>query len=664
MCPDLINKVELTRKEFNRVILGFITIRPYTIIMLLALLCTLTAKLYHAINCSQINQYPGWIVLDIAVILGIEMLMSFLSLRYKSKLVIRIVTILAGIICLWSFLNAGWLVRTGTQILPRVLLTVVRDPINACRMIGLNLVKMPITAVFLLLPGIISFSFFIYVLIYPRFPNYNRKRFFFRAGISIIICLFAVSIRPSLVRGQTSQPASLELQYNAQLKALTSFIFNHNNPPPEPTRKMPAFDQVKLTHNPQAEKYNIILIVLEGVQYKQTSLSGNTLELTPFLAGFAKEGVSFENMRSTLTHTTKALFTLLTGRYASASQDIVEAVPVDKPYAGLPTILSHQLGYRTAFFQSARGNFECRPGLVSNLGFNKFWARDDLNDPNQFIGYLGCDESAVITPIINWIKKDNSPFLVTMMCSVTHDPYVTPKWFGEQPKDEFERYRQTIAYTDKFLSSLAEELKKLGIMDNTIFCIVGDHGEAFNEHGRSGHERIAFDEALHVPFCIKAPSIEPGKKVTKPVSSIDLAPTLLALLGFNVDKAGFDGVNALGTINNDRKVYFSNWMYESQAGFVQGDFKYIYDPLHQTTCFYNLKEDPYEQERMEIPEDKQQSFIEDIERWRENTIFQYDQTYKGKKILYDHWLCRWGNRQSNAKYISQEEAQKFNNRRK
>jgi lipoteichoic acid synthase len=399
--------------------------------------------------------------------------------------------------------------------------------------------------------------------------------------------------------------------------------------------------------------------VLEGVQYEQTSLAGSSQDLTPFLLSLTLRGTNFTNARSTLTHTTKALFTLLTGRYASASQDIVEAVPAEKAYASLATVLSGQLGYKTAFFQSARGNFECRPGLVNNLGFNKFWAREDLNDPNQFLGYLGCDEFSLIKPIAEWIKSDNKPFLVTIMCYVTHDPYEVPKWFGQQPKEEIERYRQTISYTDKFLSSFETELSTLGVMDNTIFCVIGDHGEAFNEHERSGHERIAFDEALHVPFCIKAPSLEPGTIVSSPVSSIDLTPTLLALLGFQVEKAGFDGINVLGSVRNNRKVYFSGWMYESPAGFIQGNIKYIYDPMHQTTCFYDLKNDPYELARFDVPDDQKQTIIDEIETWRENTNFQYDQDYKGKGILYGRWLCGWGNREAKAKYVSAEEAKKF-----
>ncbi|MBN1974061.1 MAG: LTA synthase family protein [Sedimentisphaerales bacterium] len=658
------NAIKIKRDKFNREVFDYATARPYTVILALALLCTLVTKLFYAIRRSQVEQYPGWILADIAFLLGVEVILVFICFRHSSKWTIRTATILAAIMCLWSFLNAGWLIRTGTQILPRVLLTVVRDPVNAFHMIGKNLSKVPVTAVLLLLPGAIALTFFFYVLAKPRIPNYNRKRFFIRFVVCIVVCLTAIAIRPVLLRSKPSKSALLELQYNAQLKAITSLVFNHHRPPPEPTRRVPFYDQLKVASGPQMRKDNIVVIVLEGVQYEQSSLGGNSMDLTPYIANLAKQGASFTNARSTLTHTTKALFTLLTGRFASASQDIVEAVPVSKAYAGLPTILRDQLGYKTAFFQSARGNFECRPGLVYNLGFDKFWARDDLNDPNQFVGYLGCDEYAMIKPIKSWIKSDNRPFLLTIMCSVTHDPYEAPEWFGEQAKEDIERYRQTIAYTDKFLAAFEQELTQLGIMENTIFCVIGDHGEAFNEHGRSGHERIAFDEALHVLFCLKSPIIEPETVITKPVSSIDLTPTLLSLLGFQTEKAGFDGVNILGKIRDERKVYFSGWMYESQAGYVQENFKYVYDPVHETACYYDLKKDPNEQEKIDVPEDKKEAISSEIESWRENTVFQYDQEYKGKRIIYNRWLCSWGNRDSRAKYVTIEDAREFAQKRR
>ena len=193
--------IEDKRDRFNKILLKFSVSRPYTLIMILALLCTLTAKLFHALQNSQILHYPVWILSDIAFITGIEVILAFFCFLKPKVWIIRLSTIIAAIICLWSFLNAGWLIRTGTQILPRVLLTVFRDPLNAIRMVGINLYTMPLVAVLLLLPGIIALSFFFYILANPRNPDYNRKRFFVRFNASIIICLATIALRPAFVRG-------------------------------------------------------------------------------------------------------------------------------------------------------------------------------------------------------------------------------------------------------------------------------------------------------------------------------------------------------------------------------------------------------------------------------------------------------------------------------
>nr|MBC8472391.1 LTA synthase family protein [Planctomycetota bacterium] len=396
------------------------------------------------------------------------------------------------------------------------------------------------------------------------------------------------------------------------------------------------------------------VIVLEGIQYKYTSLADSGSNSTPYLATIAKQGVEFSNTRSSLTHTTKALFALLTGWFSSASQDLAETVPAVKRYPGIVTTLSEKAGYRTAFFQSALGSFESRPGLIYNLGFDKFWARDDLNDPNSFLGYLASDEFSLLKPITEWITTDERPFFLTVLCSVTHDPYEVPEWFDTPAKEPIERYQQSILYIDSFLAALDVELARLGLTDETIFCVVGDHGEAFGEHGQLGHALIAFDEALRIPFCVRAPLlIEPGKKVTELVSSIDLTPTLLGLLGFETEKVGFDGINVLGTVPEGRKVYFSGWMQEGPSGFVQGKRKFIYNPADRTSCVYNVSEDPLELTRIELSEEEVKRISDEIIGWRKNTIFQINQQRSGRKVLFDRWICKWTNRVSLCKISEQ-----------
>jgi len=652
--------------------------RAYSAIMFGALLCTLAVKLFHALRIELLNEYVSWILPDISVLLIIEVVLAILCFYRPYKWTIRTACIFAAVICTWSVLSAGWLIRTGTQLLPTVFLPLFRDPVNALSIVGVNLVKTPAAAAILIVPSAVALTFFFYVLANPPPPNYNRKHFAARITVSVLIVMVAI-IAPASLTGRSSssmQIISEDMRYNGQLRAVTSILFPGSarltkSDFADAKRKIPAFDEIKITPSPEhrREKLNVVLVVLEGVQYKYTSLYDKQSNLTPYLASIAEQGVEFTNARSSLTHTTKVLFSLLTGRLPSVSQDIAEAVPVEKPYASISTILEQNAGYKTAFFQSAKGNFESRPGMVYNLGFDKFWARDDSNNPDAFLGYLACDEFAMLQPIVEWIKSDLSgaaqaktddkPFFLTLMLSVTHDPYEVPQWFDAPAKEPLAKYRQTISYTDKFLSELDAELAKLGLTDKTILCVISDHGEAFGEHGLLGHERIPFDENLRIPFCLRATSlIKPKTVVTQPVSSIDLAPTLLALLGFDTQAANFDGIDALGPIPDDRKVYFSGWLNQSPSGFVKANQKFIYYPAGKLAAaddknvvsVYDLNNDPLELSPTELSEQQSSEIADSLTAWRQDTIFLLNQKNTGKKTLFDAWLCRWNNRIASVKH--------------
>jgi len=639
----------------TRFISEFLFPRAHSVILFGALFCTLAVKFYHSHRYSLTGEYFGWILLDISFLLAIEAVLSLACFRWPKKWVVRTSMIIAAIVCTWSVMNAGWLIRTGTQILPRVLLPLFRDPVSALYMIGVNLAKMPFAAALLLAPSAVALAFFFYALARPSLPVYKRRRFEIRVLFCLFLALAAIVTRPVIARRGSPQIASVGLHDNSQLRALMSLVLHDYGTVVNPARRVPAYDQLTMAVKEPRTKKNIILVILEGVQYRHTSLWDEQSRLTPYLKSMADQGIEFTNARSSLTHTTKALFALLTGRFASATQDIAEAVPTDKPYASLATILSGTLGYRTAFFQSAAGSFESRPGLVHNLGFETFWARDDLEDPNSFLGYLGCDEFSMLQPITEWIKADGRPFLLVFLCSATHDPYEVPEWFGDACKEPLDRYRQAIFYTDKFLAALDVQVTQLNLWDETIFCVVGDHGEAFGEHNLLGHERIAFDEVLRIPFCIKAPFlVEAGRKERGMMSSVDLTPTLLGLLGFKTEYADFDGVDVLASELGNRRIYFSGWMQEGPAGFIEDGRKYIHNPVNKTVSAYDIENDPLEKVGIELTENQVEEIAHEIADWRKSTIIRVDQEKTGRKLLYDRWLCRWTNRVSSSKYNKEE----------
>ncbi|MEE9356135.1 MAG: LTA synthase family protein [Methylococcaceae bacterium] len=603
----------------------------------------------------MINEYLGWILADIVVLLGIEVILALVCFCWSRSWIIRIACVIAAVVCSWSVINAGWVIRTGMQFPPTIFVSLYLNTLTSFITIIANIKEMQIVAVVLLVPVTIAIVFFFFVLAKPLLPHYNRKPFATRIIVCVMFILIAVMSRSALARRGSPSISSAGLHYNSQLRAIKNFFsadpwWLTRDDLANSKRNIPAFDQVQISLKSVPKNYNLVIIILEGVQYGQTSLWDRQNNLTPYLVDLASQGAEFTNFRSSVTHTTKALFGLLTGRFPSASPDIAEAVPVAKPYASMATILKDQLNFRTAFFQSAKGSFESRPSLVYNLGFDKYWSRDDLDDPTAFLGYLSSDEFSMIKPIAEWIKSDEKPFFLTVLCSATHDPYEVPEWYAIPFRKGIERYRQTISYTDKFIATLNNKLAELNLADKTIFCVVGDHGEAFGEHGLHGHQRIAFDELLHIPCIMRAPFlVEPETKITEAASSVDLAPTLLALLGFDANAADFDGVNVLGPVPNDRKVFFSGWLQESPAGFVIANRKFLYNPTDKAVSLYDLCADPYELNRIELTGPQAQRIASEIITWRKNSIFQLNQERVGRKILFDSWQCRWINRLAWAK---------------
>lgn len=633
-------------------------------IIFAALFCSLAVKLYHALRYGLLREYPGWILSDIAILLSLEVVLSSVCYRWPRKAVWRGAMIAAAVVCAWSVINAGWLIRTGTQILPMAMLPLIRDPINIGRLVGRNLLRMPGAAAALLLPSAVALGFFFSALARPAPPPYEPRMFRVKIGFTLLAIVVAITGMAAASHLGSVPITATGLRFNCQARAVLAFLlpgYRHlaRDDFSNATRRIPLAKDVSVSFGPRKTNHNVVIVVLEGIQYSCTSLAGDSVQSdgdpfdpTPHLATVASQGVSFTNARSVVTHTTKALFALLTGQRPGACQDIGETVPSAHPYASLATILEKGMGFRTAFFQSATGTFEARAGLAHNLGYQKFFARENLNDPNSFIGYLGADEFALLEPIRDWIQSDDEPFLLTVMCSVSHDPYEVPAWYGEMASTPEERYLQTIAYTDQFIRALDIELAGLGLADNTIFCVVGDHGEAFGEHHIQGHERVAYEEVLHIAMCMRAPLlIEPGRRVASPVSSVDLAPTILTLLGFNVEGQDFDGDDALGPLPPDRKVYFAGWMQQGPSGFVQDGNKFVYDPEQNTVSLFRLKTDPLELMPFGLPEYVAKEFSEDIVQWRRDTIFRIDQEPTGQMTLFDSWSSRWNGRISNVKYL-------------
>ncbi len=94
-------------------------------------------------------------------------------------------------------------------------------------------------------------------------------------------------------------------------------------------------------------------------------------------------------------------------------------------------------------------------------------------------------------------------------------------------------YRGELLVVDRALDRLFNALQEEGSLDDAIIVLVGLHGEEFYEHSGAGHGFTLFEESMHVPLAIRAPTLLAPGRVKVPVDIIDLAPTVVDLLGLD-----------------------------------------------------------------------------------------------------------------------------------
>ncbi len=120
-------------------------------------------------------------------------------------------------------------------------------------------------------------------------------------------------------------------------------------------------------------------------------------------------------------------------------------------------------------------------------------------------------------------------------------------------------YFACVSYIDAQVGKLLDELEKLGMADNTIVIIWGDHGWHLGDQQVWGKHTI-FERALKSAFIIKVPQSNSGKTVDKVVSSIDLYPTLMELCGMKMPYKS-SGKSMVSIMNNPNLQSWENASY-------------------------------------------------------------------------------------------------------
>jgi arylsulfatase A-like enzyme len=344
---------------------------------------------------------------------------------------------------------------------------------------------------------------------------------------------------------------------------------------------------------------NVLLIVWDTVRAKNLRLYGHGRPTTPNLENLAARGVRFRHAFATSSWTLPSHASLFTGRWPH-ELSAGWKVPLDGTHATLAERLgslgydtagfvanldycSRETGLSRGFAHYEDYPLGVREVITRYVGLGR---RIDPFSIALVVDKLAgrrSDRARPLLPIslehakrasdidrgflswLSWQRKRGRPFFAFLNYNDAHTPYEVPDdssaGFGLRPSSWHDRlifhqwntldklkvpyrnvqmandlYDDSIAYLDRRLGALLDELDRLGVLDGTMVIVTSDHGEHLGDHALFFHGCSLYRQVVEVPLVIVAPSTVPaGLELDEPVSLRDLPATILDLLGLGRD---------------------------------------------------------------------------------------------------------------------------------
>ncbi|MCE1118493.1 MULTISPECIES: LTA synthase family protein [Pseudomonas] len=418
-------------------------------------------------------------------------------------------------------------------------------------------------------------------------------------GVGVLLCglllgaIFAKDARYDLNDNIVIRPLVSALQNATQVNASL-----HPNllPFEQPAYPVSSINTLpKLETVPAADFKNLVYIVMESVRWN--SIFGaevSTAQRFPTFDRLSREGMLFKSY-VTVPHSSKGYYSIFTGQHAYPGVEIKEAMPLHQP--GVIHELTRKKNMQAVAFSSLFLQFENMDGFLKSIGVANAYAVTDIAPANTQAlnnSSFGDSDELLYTssiPHLQAISKSGQGFIALYFPSAAHYPYDCT---GTTPSQSaLEKYETCIENTDTLIGQMLEGYDKAGLLDSTLFVLVGDHGESFGEHGLFIHNSSMHEEEVTVPLIFWAK----GKTLAKPIATTsqqtDIAPTIADF--FAVADAPFNvqGISLLRD-HGKRVFYMSTFFDQLSSAVVEHPYKYIYEYSPDTLVRYHLEDDPQE----------------------------------------------------------------------
>jgi choline-sulfatase len=271
----------------------------------------------------------------------------------------------------------------------------------------------------------------------------------------------------------------------------------------------------------------VLLLTVDALR-AEMPWTGYPRPIAPHLTELANRGVVYTRAYSLSSYTAMSLGGLLAGDIpGSLSRDDhhfvtwgsdVKMFPEELRAAGIHTFALHAFSYFQGKHRLERGfeTWKTLPGFA--------WE----GEADRRVSSPALVDASI--EILRDPRLDTQPFFLWVHFMDPHSDYLPnpagTAW-GDAPRD---RYDGEVERTDTEIGRLLAFVRSRPWGARVAVVLTADHGEAFGEHGVFGHGRELWEPLVRVPLLVAVPGLAP-RIVDEPRSHIDLAPTILELLG-------------------------------------------------------------------------------------------------------------------------------------
>jgi arylsulfatase A-like enzyme/Flp pilus assembly protein TadD len=274
----------------------------------------------------------------------------------------------------------------------------------------------------------------------------------------------------------------------------------------------------------------VVLISVDTLRSDRLPAYGYSGVETPALDRLLAESVVFERAYSHYPLTLPSHASIFTGQLPpehGVRSNKAFALPQDA--RTLAERLT-EVGYRTGGFVSSMV-LRAETGIAQ--GFERYEEPEGRSDSALTFAQQRGDRT--LERARGWLRSQppEQKLFLFFHSFDPHTPYDAPEPFAGRFADA---YDAEVAYADQIVGGLLETLEELGRLQGALIVFLSDHGEGLGDHVEREHGIFLYRESLQVPLAIRLPGGErSGERIGDAAGLVDVAPTLLALLGLERD---------------------------------------------------------------------------------------------------------------------------------